>query len=131
VINFLAPTDSDRFFETASGPQNLGFSGILPSPLLRVEDGWQKMRVTLHAPGSQEFWSLPSKPFRNPKADSSGFIRVHRSWRVASDFVQHYVLFGAVALARGGALAFRLGSVTSWGYPLLGEFPIPAAGFLP
>src|SRR5262249_43448691 len=54
VLNFLAPTEPDRFFETPSGPQSLRFSGALPAPLLRVEDGWQKVRVTLHAPGAQE-----------------------------------------------------------------------------
>src|SRR5882762_9574133 len=90
VINFLAPTDSDRFFETPSGPQNLRFSGILPSPLLRVEDGWQKMRVTLHAPGSQEFWVAP---IETVSESEGGFERVYQGSQILAvwrpDFVQH------------------------------------------
>jgi len=39
VLNFLAPAELDRFFQTPSGPQNLRFSGSIPGPTLRVEDG--------------------------------------------------------------------------------------------
>src|SRR5262249_39065641 len=59
IFNFLAPNAVDRFFETSNGPQSLRFSGALPAPLLRLEDGWQRVRATLHAPGSQEFWIAP------------------------------------------------------------------------
>jgi alpha-amylase len=90
VINFLAPTDSDRFFETPSGPQNLRFSGILPPPLLRLEDGWQRMRVTLHAPGSQEFWVAP---IETVSESEGGFERVYQGSQILAvwrpDFVQH------------------------------------------
>jgi alpha-amylase len=90
VINFLAPADSDRFFETPAGPQNLRFSGILPAPLLRVEDGWQKMRVTLHAPGSQEFWVAP---IETVSESEGGFERVYQGSQILAvwrpDFVQH------------------------------------------
>jgi alpha-amylase/alpha-mannosidase (GH57 family) len=90
VINFLAPADADRFFETPAGPQNLRFSGVLPAPLLRVEDGWQKVRVTLHAPGSQEFWVAP---IETVSESEGGFERVYQGsqilavWRPV--FVQH------------------------------------------
>jgi 4-alpha-glucanotransferase len=90
VINFLAPTDMDRFFETPAGPQNLRFSGVLPAPLLRVEDGWQKMRVTLHAPGSQEFWVAP---IETVSESEGGFERVYQGSQILAvwrpDFVQH------------------------------------------
>jgi len=59
VLNFLAPIEPDRFFQTPSGPQNLRFSGSLPGPTLRVEDGWQRIRVALHAPGAEQFWISP------------------------------------------------------------------------
>jgi alpha-amylase len=90
VINFLAPADADRFFETPAGPQNLRFSGVLAAPLLRVEDGWQKVRVTLHAPGSQEFWVAP---IETVSESEGGFERVYQGsqilavWRPV--FVQH------------------------------------------
>src|SRR5580698_2249264 len=59
VINFLAPTDSERFFATPEGPRNLRFSGTLATPLLHMEDGWQRVRASLHAPASSEFWVAP------------------------------------------------------------------------
>ncbi len=90
VINFLAPADADRFFETPSGPKGLRFSGVLPAPLLRVEDGWQKMRVTLHAPGSQEFWIAP---IETVSESEGGFERVYQGSQILAlwrpDFVQH------------------------------------------
>jgi len=90
VINFLAPTEADRFFETPAGPQNLRFSGVLPAPLLRVEDGWQKVRVTLHAPGSQEFWVAP---IETVSESEGGFERVYQGSQILAvwrpDFVQH------------------------------------------
>src|SRR5712692_6685560 len=59
VINLLAPTEPDRFFETPAGRVNLRFSGTLPAPILRMEDGWQRVRVALHAPLVEEFWVAP------------------------------------------------------------------------
>ena len=79
VINFLAPTDLDRFFETPSGPQNLRFTGSLPGPLLRVEDGWQRVRVTLHAPGGDEFWIAP---IETVSESEGGFERVYQGSQI-------------------------------------------------
>ena len=59
VVNLLASTEPDRFFETPGGPQNLRFSGALPGPTLRMEDGWQRLRIALHAPAAQQFWVAP------------------------------------------------------------------------
>lgn len=90
VVNFLAPTEPDRFFETPSGPQNLRFSGVLPAPLLRLEDGWQKIRVTLHAPGAQEFWVAP---IETVSESEGGFERVYQGSQILAlwhpDFLQH------------------------------------------
>ena len=90
VVNFLAPTEPDRFFETPSGPQNLRFSGVLPAPLLRVEDGWQKIRVTLHAPGAHEFWVAP---IETVSESEGGFERVYQGSQILAlwqpDFLQH------------------------------------------
>ena len=90
VINFLAPADMDRFFETPAGPQNLRFSGVLPAPLVRVEDGWQKVRVTLHAPGSQEFWVAP---IETVSESEGGFERVYQGSQILAlwrpDFMRH------------------------------------------
>ncbi|MCL6637618.1 MAG: DUF1926 domain-containing protein, partial [Alicyclobacillus sp.] len=90
VLNFLAPADPDRFFETPEGPQNLRFSGALPAPLLRVEDGWQKVRVTLHAPGAQEFWVAP---IETVSESEGGFERVYQGSQILAlwrpDLLQH------------------------------------------
>ena len=53
VINLLAPTEPDRFFETPTGHQNLRFTGTLPGPLLRMEDGWQRVRVDAACSGER------------------------------------------------------------------------------
>ncbi len=90
VINFLAPAEPDRFFETPSGPQNLRFSGALPAPLLRMEDGWQKVRVTMHAPGAQEFWVAP---IETVSESEGGFERVYQGSQILAlwrpDFLLH------------------------------------------
>jgi 4-alpha-glucanotransferase len=75
VINFLAPTEPDRFFETPDGSHNLRFSGGLPGPLLRLEDGWQRIRATLHAPASEEFWVAP---IETVSESEGGFERVYQ-----------------------------------------------------
>ncbi len=75
IINLLAPAEPDRFFETPKGPQNLRFSGTLPGPLLRMEDGWQRVRITLHAPGAKEFWVAP---IETVSESEEGFERVYQ-----------------------------------------------------
>lgn len=79
ILNFLAPAAADRFFETANGPQMLRFSGSLPAPLLRVEDGWQRVRATLHAPGSDEFWIAP---IETVSESEGGFERVYQGSQI-------------------------------------------------
>ncbi len=85
VINLLAPTEPDRFFETPTGHENLRFMGTLPGPLLRLEDGWQRVRITLHAPGTEEFWIAP---IETVSESEGGFERVYQGsqilalWRV-------------------------------------------------
>jgi hypothetical protein len=79
IINLLAPDASDRFFETPNGPQNLRFSGVLPGPLLRMEDGWQRIRITLHAPGVKEFWVAP---IETVSESEEGFERVYQGSQI-------------------------------------------------
>ena len=79
IINLLAPAEPDRFFETSNGPQNLRFSGALPSPLLRMEDGWQRIRITLHAPGAKEFWVAP---IETVSESEEGFERVYQGSQI-------------------------------------------------
>jgi hypothetical protein len=90
IVNLLAPTERDRFFETAEGPRNLRFSGELPGPILRMEDGWQRVRIALHAPGTDNFWIAP---IETVSESEEGFERVYQGsqilarWRVSTEKV--------------------------------------------
>ena len=79
ILNFLAPAEPDRFFETPNGRQNLRFSGTLPGPLLRMEDGWQRIRVALHAPNAEEFWIAP---IETVSESEGGFERVYQGSQI-------------------------------------------------
>jgi len=79
VINLLAPTEPDRFFETPGGPQNLRFSGALPGPTLRMQDGWQGLGVTLEAPGAESFWVAP---IETVSESEGGFERVYQGSQI-------------------------------------------------
>jgi 4-alpha-glucanotransferase len=79
VVNLLAPTEANRFFETFHGNHNLRFSGSLPGPILRMEDGWQCMRVILHAPGIDEFWVAP---IETVSESEGGFERVYQGSQI-------------------------------------------------
>jgi len=79
VINFLAPLESDRFFETATARHGLRFSGSLPGPILRLEDGWQRVRVALHAPMVEEFWVAP---IETVSESEEGFERVYQGSQI-------------------------------------------------
>ncbi len=79
VINLLAPTEPDRFFETPAGPHNLRFSGSLPAPILRMEDGWQRLRIALHAQGAEHFWVAP---IETVSESEEGFERVYQGSQI-------------------------------------------------
>jgi 4-alpha-glucanotransferase len=79
VINLLAPDSLDRFFETPNGRHHLRFSGTAPAPILRIEDGWQKLRVTLHAPNAEQFWIAP---IETVSESEGGFERVYQGSQI-------------------------------------------------
>jgi hypothetical protein len=79
VINLLAPAEPDRFFETPAGRQNLRFSGALPGPVLRIEDGCQGVRIVLHAPAVEEYWVAP---IETVSESEEGFERVYQGSQI-------------------------------------------------
>jgi hypothetical protein len=79
IINLLAPAEPDRFFETPAGRHNLRFSGALPGPILRMEDGWQRLRIALHAPLAEEFWVAP---IETVSESEEGFERVYQGSQI-------------------------------------------------
>jgi 4-alpha-glucanotransferase len=79
IINLLAPTEPDRFFETPTGRKNLRFSGGLPASVLRMEDGWQRIRAAVHAPAAEEFWIAP---IETVSESEEGFERVYQGSQI-------------------------------------------------
>ena len=79
IVNLLAPAEPDRFFETPAGRENLRFSGTLPAPVLRMEDGWQRIRVLLHALSAKEFWVAP---IETVSESEEGFERVYQGSQI-------------------------------------------------
>ncbi len=79
IVNLLAPAEPDRFFETPAGHENLRFSGTLPAPVLRMEDGWQRFRVALHALSAKEFWVAP---IETVSESEEGFERVYQGSQI-------------------------------------------------
>jgi 4-alpha-glucanotransferase len=79
IINLLAPSEPDRFFETPAGRANLRLSGTLPAPILRIEDGWQRVRVSLHAPQAEAFWIAP---IETVSESEEGFERVYQGSQI-------------------------------------------------
>ncbi|HET7149775.1 MAG TPA: alpha-amylase/4-alpha-glucanotransferase domain-containing protein, partial [Candidatus Acidoferrum sp.] len=61
------------------GRTNLRFSGVLPGPILRMEDGWQRVRVSLHAPLSEGFWVAP---IETVSESEEGFERVYQGSQI-------------------------------------------------
>jgi len=79
IVNLLAPAEPDRFFDMPSGRHNLRFSGTVPGPILRMEDGWQRVRVALHAPMVEEFWIAP---IETVSESEEGFERVYQGSQI-------------------------------------------------
>ena len=65
--------------------EDLRFSGELPANTLKIEDGWQRVRVTLAAPNSACFWIAP---IETVSESEEGFERVYQGsqimpiWRI-------------------------------------------------
>jgi hypothetical protein len=87
VANLLAPNAVDRFFETPDGPQNLRFSGVLPGPTLRMQDGWQRVKIALRAPAAQHFWIAP---IETVSESEEGFERVYQGSQILAVWYPHF-----------------------------------------
>jgi len=79
IVNFLAPDSDDRFLETDDFRHNLRFTGALAGPILRMEDGWQRIRLTLHAPNAAEYWAAP---IETVSQSEDGFERVYQGSQI-------------------------------------------------
>jgi len=81
VLNFLAPSAHDRYFESAGERQPLRWSSVAPGSHLRVVDEWQGVSVTLTAPHAQEFWITP---IETVSESEEGFERIYQGSQIVA-----------------------------------------------
>ena len=79
VLNFLAPSSSDRYFETAGQRYPLRWSSTVPASELRVVDEWQGLAVTLAAAQAQEFWVTP---IETVSESEEGYERIYQGSQI-------------------------------------------------
>jgi 4-alpha-glucanotransferase len=79
VLNFLAPSAPDRYFESAGTRYPLRWGAHVPASDLRVVDEWQRVSVTLSAPGAQEFWITP---IETVSESEDGFERIYQGSQI-------------------------------------------------
>jgi 4-alpha-glucanotransferase len=79
VVNFLAPTAPDRYFESSGHRFPLRWSAAVPASQLRVVDEWQKVAVTLVAPNAREFWVTP---IETVSESEDGFERIYQGSKI-------------------------------------------------
>ena len=101
VLNFLAPSAPDRYFESSGWRHSLNWSGAMPASQLRVVDEWQKVAVTVSAADAREFWICP---IETVSESEEGFERIYQGSKI--------VTVWAVELTPGqewnGQLTFRV-----------------------
>ena len=81
VVNFLAPSMPDRYFESGGQRFSLRWAAAVPGPDLRITDEWQRASVTLTAPGACHFWIAP---IDTVSESESGFERVYQGSQVVA-----------------------------------------------
>jgi hypothetical protein len=79
VVNFLAPSAIDRYFETAGQRYPLRWSSTAPVSELRVVDEWQGVAVTLAAPQTREFWVTP---IETVSESEEGYERIYQGSQI-------------------------------------------------
>jgi hypothetical protein len=81
VVNFLAPSETNRYFETDGRRFDLRWSAATLATVLRLVDGWQKAMVTLEAAGAQNFWVAP---IETVSESEGGFERIYQGSQIAA-----------------------------------------------
>src|SRR5271154_1207509 len=105
ILNFLAPSAPDRYFETAGARYPLRWGAHIPASDLRVVDEWQRVAVTLVAPDARDFWITP---IETVSESEEGFERIYQGSPI--------IAIWPVDLAQGSEwkcqLKLRVGSLT-------------------
>lgn len=98
IVNFLAPSESNRYFEIGDRRHPLRYSAATPGPTLRVVDEWQKAAVALQAPDSRDLWIAP---IETVSESEDGFERIYQGSQIAAIW--------PIELASGAEWKCRLG----------------------
>jgi 4-alpha-glucanotransferase len=81
VLNFLAPSSPDRYFESDGKRFPLRWSAAVPGEELHVVDNWQRVRVALEAPAARCFWIAP---IETVSESEEGFERIYQGSQVTA-----------------------------------------------
>ena len=79
VVNFLAPSAPDRYFESDGQRFPLRSAAALPGGHLRVVDEWQRAAVTLETPDAHNFWI---SPIETVSESEDGFERIYQGSQI-------------------------------------------------
>jgi alpha-amylase len=79
VVNFLAPSAPDRYFESSGQRYPLRWASAVPASSLRVVDEWQKTQVEFKAPAARDFWV---SPIETVSESEDGFERIYQGSQV-------------------------------------------------
>jgi len=75
VLNFLAPSAPDRYFESEGKRFPLRWSAAIPGEELHVVDEWQRVELALEAPAARCFWIAP---IETVSESEDGFERIYQ-----------------------------------------------------
>ena len=81
IVNFLAPSAPDRYFEAGGKRFPLRWSAAVPASQIRVADEWQRVSVTLAAPNAHEFWI---SPIETVSESEDGFERIYQGSKIVT-----------------------------------------------
>jgi hypothetical protein len=83
VLNLLAPTEPDRYFEFQGQKHPLRWAAAVPigqnGASLRVVDEWQNVAATIDAPSAGQFWIAPIETVSESEL---GFERVYQGSQI-------------------------------------------------
>jgi alpha-amylase len=84
IINFLAPEEPDRYFDTMEGRHPLRWTAALAgtqngATSLRLVDEWQNVAATIEAPGASQVWIAPIETVSESEL---GFERVYQGSQI-------------------------------------------------
>jgi len=105
VINFLAPSAPDRYFQQDGKRFPLRLTAAVPAMDLSVVDEWQRVEVGFDAPAAQTFWIAP---IETVSESEDGFERIYQGSQVMAVWPLE-VDFG---VEWRGRLALRVGQTS-------------------